>query len=109
MTTGRIRRLTNCLVVAINLWWMTRGKSWFANRRSLHFRGAIPHYSVFIERGDRLIRIEYVPPVEEGDTGRNFLVAFDGYFQVTIWRGHFVGRDKNFFRAFRKAMRETTS
>ena len=103
MKSGKIRHLSNCLLVAISLWFSTRGRAWIANRRSLYFRGLIPHFSVFIGRGNTIYQIEYIPPVNEGDVGRNYYALFDGYFQVKLWKNVGTGRAKSLISASRQA------
>lgn len=58
------RRLTNCLLVAVTLWWATRGRGWIGFRRSLGLAGMIPHFVHGREKrgGQILIIIEAIPP-----------------------------------------------
>ena len=106
MNVGRVRYLTNCLFVAAAIWFSTRGRSWVAKRRSLYFRGLIPHFSVFIGKGDSIYQVEYVPPVEDGDVGVNYVALFDGYFQVKVWQKTGSGRSKTLLGAWRTAKRQ---
>ncbi len=107
MRIGKIRYYSNCLLVALSIWASTRGRAWIANRRSLYFRGLIPHFSVFVGRGETIYQIEYVPPVSDGDSGSNYYALFDGYFQVKIWRNIGTGRSKTLIGASREAVRSS--
>jgi carbohydrate-selective porin OprB len=75
-------------------------------RRSLYFHSLIPHFSVFIGKGDSIYQVEYVPPVEDGDVGVNYVALFDGYFQVKVWQKTGSGRSKTLLGAWRTAKRQ---
>lgn len=57
-----MRPLLNCWIVAIWLWAASHGRALLWMRRSLHFRGWIPHAGVAWHGGfRRLYLIEYIP------------------------------------------------
>ncbi len=78
--------MTNCLFSAIRLWLKSRGRAWLAVRRSVAFRGLIPHYSCIVDGEKQLIVIQYVPPTRQGDAGKDSYLLFDGYWQINRYR-----------------------
>ena len=58
-----MKRRLNCWIVAMHLWWLSRGKGYSIVTRSHSFHGKIPHflYGVITGRG-RVRVIEYIPP-----------------------------------------------
>lgn len=60
----KARRLTNCLLVALTLWFATRGRGWIGVRRSLGLAGLIPHFVHGREKqsGRILVIVEAIPP-----------------------------------------------
>lgn len=89
----RVRLPLNCLLVAAWLWGMSRGRSWMSIRRSVSFRGLIPHFGVVREHGPSITMIEYIPRrrkhSKDGD-GQCFCL-FDGLFRVREFRQTGVG------------------
>lgn len=84
------RRLTNCLLVALTLWFATRGRGWIGLRRSLGLAGLIPHFVHGRERrgGHILIVVEAIPERRKGaawQRGDSFLL-FPAMFRATRYR-----------------------
>ncbi len=82
------RHLLNCLIVAALLWVATlKYKTYLFTRRSLHFRGLIPHAGVASsQRYRRLVVVEYVPPKSRLWSRDNFLLLFRGRYRVWEFR-----------------------
>lgn len=70
------------------LWAASRGKDWVAVRRSLWFKGAIPHFAVFRARGMFALKIEYVPRRLFGEpkTTEDAAILFNGHYKATLYR-----------------------
>lgn len=98
-----MRPMLNCLIVALWLWLRSWGKAYIWTRRSLHFKGTVPHAGTAHRmRGKRGIAVvEYVPPKNDLWTRRNMLVVFDGTYRVWEMRPVSVKRFKT--------MREVTA
>lgn len=81
-----MRRL-NCWVVAMYLWGSTRAKDWVGTRRSLWFRGLIPHFASFRIRAKHLTMVEYVPNRQKGEPrgDGDWLIVFPGVYRVTVY------------------------
>lgn len=81
---------SNCLFVALGIWWRHRGRCYIAFKRSEGKGGRILHAVAFVERGDYLYRLEYAP----GDGRRkadlsqagDFPLLFDGWHYITRWK-----------------------
>ncbi len=82
------RHLLNCLIVAALLWVATlKHKTYIFTRRSLHFRGLIPHAGVASsQRYRRLVVVEYVPPKSRLWSRDNFQLLFRGRYRVWEFR-----------------------
>lgn len=72
----------NCLIVALWLWLASWGRAYLWVRRSLHFKGLIPHAGTAHVMDDKVVVIDYVPPEEALWTRRNMVVLFDGTYRV---------------------------
>lgn len=85
----------NCLIVALWLWFRSRGRAYLWVRRSLHFAGLVPHAGTAHVIGRRgLAVVEYVPPKNDLWTRKNMLVLFDGTYRVWEMRPVAVHRFK---------------
>jgi len=78
----------NCLIVAMRLWFSSRGRSIFGVRRSESLGGLIPHALVIRERGVWLTVIDYVPRKRKASFfGRgDFVLWFRGRYRVRRYR-----------------------
>jgi hypothetical protein len=75
----------NCWIVAIWFWVVSRFRGYCWSRRSLHFKGLVPHAGVgFIGGYREVFIVEYVPPKARIWTMDNLLVLFFGRYRV--WR-----------------------
>ena len=72
----------NCLVVALWLWLRSRGRAFLWVRRSLHFKGLVPHAGTAHVMGDQVVVVDYVPPKGVLWTRHNMVVFFDGTYRV---------------------------
>lgn len=85
----------NCLIVALWLWGMSRGRAYLWTRRSLHFKGLLPHAGTTHVLGRRALAVvEYVPPKNDLWTRRNIGVLFEGTYRVWELRPVSVRRFK---------------
>ena len=76
-------RVSNCFVAALWFWFASSCRAYLWTRRSLHFRGLIPHFGVAVPEGGRGLRVvEYIPQKGSLWSLRNIVVAFDGEFRV---------------------------
>lgn len=91
----------NCWVVAMWIWLVSHMRAYVWTRRSLSFRGLVPHFGTAHHGGFRRgVVIEYVPPKRELGSMRNMLVLFDGSYRVWEFRAVRVRR----FRTLAEAM-----
>lgn len=85
----------NCLIVALWLWFRSRGRAYLWVRRSLHFAGLVPHAgTAHVAKDGTLMVVEYVPPKNDLWTRKNMLVLFDGTYRVWEMRPVSVRRFK---------------
>lgn len=80
--------MSNCILVALRLWLAVRARAYLWIRRSLHFKGLVPHLGVAFPVRRGLVVVEYIPPKSRLWTRDNFLLAFKGVFRV--WRYELV-------------------
>lgn len=100
-----MRPLLNCWIVAIWLWAASRGRALIWMRRSLHFRGVIPHAGTCHHAGRRRMRmVEYIPCKAALWSRRNFVFLFDGTYRVWEFRAVRVRRFSS-MRAVRAYLR----
>lgn len=94
----------NCLIVALWLWGITHAKSWLTVRRSISFRGMIPHFGVVKEKDGYLTFIEYIPRQRKSalssSVGQSF-VLFDGMYKVRKFKQIGVGAGDTLKEAMR--------
>lgn len=84
-----MRPLLNCWVVSLWLWWQSRGRALIWMRRSLHFRGWIPHSGTVHHGGWRRISmVEYIPYHSKVWSKDNIVVLFSGRYRVWEMRVH---------------------
>lgn len=82
-----MRPLLNCWIVAIWLWAASHGRALLWMRRSLHFRGLIPHSGVAQHGGwRRLLLTEYIPYKARLWTRDNLVLLFRGRYRVWEFR-----------------------
>lgn len=82
-----MRPLLNCWIVAIWLWVASRGRALIWMRRSLHFRGLIPHSGTIQHAGwRRLYLTEYIPFKAKLWTRDNLVLLFAGRYRVWEFR-----------------------
>lgn len=82
------RNRLNCWLVAMRLWFGSRGRSIFGVRRSEGLGGLVPHALVIRERGALLTVIDYVPRKRKRSfIGRgDFVLLFNGKYRVRRYR-----------------------
>lgn len=70
------------------LWVAARGKIWVAIRRSLWFKGTIPHFSIFRNKGMWCLHVEYIPNRRKGEprTSDDLLLLFPGVYRATLFK-----------------------
>ena len=96
-----MRPLLNCWIVAIWLWVASRGRALLWMRRSLHFRGLIPHAGTVHHAGfRRLFMTEYIPSKSVAE----FAPLFQGRYRVWEFRAVRVRRFQT-MQAVRKYLR----
>lgn len=101
-----MRRLTNCLIVALSIWLKSGARHWIAVRRSVSFAGMVPHFSHVRERGRELVMVDYIPRkrkpriISRGDS----LLLFDGLYRVRRYRLESVGTGDTLRDAVRSAV-----
>jgi len=77
-----LRRLSNCWIVAMSLWWMSGFREYAIVRRSRAFFGAIAHFLYGCRSGWRYVKvIEYVPPKNQLGK-RDFVICYPGSYRV---------------------------
>lgn len=73
----------NCWLVSRWLWLKGHMKPYWWTRRSLHFRGAVPHSGVaYHGPWKKVYVVEYVPPKKALGSSRNMLLLFNGSYRV---------------------------
>lgn len=78
-----MRPLLNCWIVAAWLWLLSRGRALMWMRRSLHFKGWIPHSGTIHHAGWRRMRmVEYIPRHSRLWSRDNMLILFRGRYRV---------------------------
>lgn len=86
-----MRPLLNCWLVALRLWKQSRGRALIWMRRSLHFKGVIPHSGTMHHAGWRQVRmVEYIPYHAKVWSRDNLVFLFRGRYRV--WDLRVVGR-----------------
>lgn len=102
-----MRPLLNCWIVAMWLWAVSRLRAYVWTRRSIHFRGLVPHFGTAHPAGWRRAHVvEYIPPKRDLWTPRNFLVLFSGSYRVWEFRAVRVRRFSSLQAARRWMARE---
>lgn len=77
----------NCWLVALWLWFASRGRALIWMRRSQHFSGLIPHSGTAHHGGwRRMYLVEYIPLQAERRGWRSFGVLFRGRYRVWEFR-----------------------
>lgn len=75
------------------IWATSRMRAYVWTRRSLHFRGLLPHFGTAHRGGFRRgVVIEYIPPHRALGTRRNMIVLFNGQYRVWEMRAVRVRR-----------------
>lgn len=76
-------RLSNCLVVSLLLWGISRFRATLWLRRSLTYRGMIPHFGTAHRVGFKtVLAIEGIPSKRDKGTMRDLLLVFRVGFRV---------------------------
>ena len=71
----------NCMIAALWIWVAGRCRGYLWTRRSLSFKGFIPHMGVALRSGfRRLAVVEYIPPKRL--SVKNFVLLFRGTWRV---------------------------
>lgn len=103
-----VRERFNCLLIALWLWFRSRGRFLIGIRRSESLRGTIPHFVVVIESPERVTLIDYVPNHRKehpADLRRGSALLFRGHFRVREYR-MVSERHHSTLKKFRKTMQD---
>lgn len=98
---------TNCLNVAAIGWIGKRGRSWIALRRSLNVQGKVPHFAHIMEKGDRMVVVDYIPtkPKDRILGPGNIFFAFKGIYRVRRFKLESIGAGTTLKEAARSPLK----
>ena len=102
---SRLRRVSNCLIVAASAWMQGRAKHWIAARRSHGLGGKMLHFAHIRERDGVLTMVYFIPrrrKVSFLDEGQSFVI-FDGLYRVQRFRLEELGTGDTLSEAARSA------
>ena len=101
---SRLRRVSNCLIVAASAWMQGRAKHWIAARRSHGLGGKMLHFAHIRERDGVLTMVDFIPR-RRGlslTKGQSFVI-FDGLYRVQRFRLEELGTGDTLSEAARSA------